>query len=47
MAHHWGTFQLTDEPIDEPPQKLRQALDREGIAPDRFAVIRPGQTLEV
>ena len=45
MAHHWGTFQLTDEPIDEPPQRLEAALEREGIARDRFAVPRPGQTL--
>ncbi len=46
MAHHWGTFQLTDEPIEEPPQKLRAALDRAGVTHDRFAVIRPGQALE-
>jgi L-ascorbate metabolism protein UlaG (beta-lactamase superfamily) len=46
MAHHWGTFQLTDEPIDEPPQKLRVALDRRGVAHDRFAIVRPGQVLE-
>jgi L-ascorbate metabolism protein UlaG (beta-lactamase superfamily) len=47
LAHHWGTFQLTDEPVEEPPQKLHAALDREGIAHDRFAVLRPGQTLDV
>ncbi|MFN3889737.1 MAG: MBL fold metallo-hydrolase [Beijerinckiaceae bacterium] len=47
VAHHWGTFQLTDEPIDEPPQLLREALDRGGVGHERFAVLRPGQTLEV
>lgn len=45
MAHHWGTFQLTDEPIDEPPQKLAEALARENIAPERFTALRPGGTL--
>ena len=47
MAHHWGTFQLTDEPIEEPPERLRAALARENIAQDRFAAIRPGQTIEL
>ncbi|MDB5572636.1 MAG: beta-lactamase domain protein [Hyphomicrobiales bacterium] len=47
LAHHWGTFQLTDEPMEEPPQRLAQALAREGIAPERFAVKRPGEVLEV
>ena len=32
MAHHWGTFQLTDEPIEEPPERLRAALARENMA---------------
>ncbi len=27
LAHHFGTFQLTDEPIDEPEQGLLAALD--------------------
>ena len=47
MAHHWGTFQLTDEPIEEPPERLRAALARENIAQDLFAAIRPGQTIEL
>lgn len=46
MAHHWGTFQLTDEPIDEPPQLLRTALTRESVAHERFAVLKPGEVLE-
>ncbi len=45
LAHHWGTFQLTDEPIDEPPQRLAQALAREGIGAERFVVKRPGEVL--
>ena len=33
---HWGTFQLTDEPIDEPRELLFEALDRHGV--DRRAL---------
>lgn len=43
MAHHWGTFQLTDEPVDEPPQLLAKALERETIKTERFRVLRPGE----
>ena len=32
MAHHWGTFKLTDEPIDEPPRRLALALEAMGVA---------------
>lgn len=47
LAHHWGTFPLADEPIDEPPQKLAQALAHENIDAKRFAVRRPGEIWEV
>ncbi|WP_421915553.1 MBL fold metallo-hydrolase [Mesorhizobium sp.] len=40
---HWGTFQLTDEPIDEPPEKLNLALDDNGIPRERFRALRPGE----
>lgn len=44
VAMHWGTFILTDEPLDEPPLKLAQALDRHGIHPSDFEVYRHGET---
>jgi len=43
LGHHWGTFRLTDEPIDEPPARLAVALAGQGIAPARFPALRPGQ----
>jgi L-ascorbate metabolism protein UlaG (beta-lactamase superfamily) len=47
LAHHWGTFQLTNEPIDEPPQLLTEALARHGVDPARFLVPRPGEVWNV
>ena len=44
MAVHWGTFQLTDEALDEPPRALASALHRQGISPDDFRVLAIGQT---
>ncbi|UXY17139.1 MBL fold metallo-hydrolase [Chitiniphilus purpureus] len=41
---HWGTFILTSEPVEEPPQLLAQALARYGVPQDRFLVLQPGQT---
>lgn len=32
LGIHWGTWVLTTEPMMEPPQKLRQALRRKGLA---------------
>jgi len=42
LGVHWGTFELTDEPIDLPPRLLAQSLAREHIAPDRFRVLEAG-----
>lgn len=42
LGIHWGTFQLTNEPRDEPREKLARALAASGIPPDRFAAAEPG-----
>ena len=47
MAHHWGTFQLTDESIDEPPRRLHEALRSENIDTERFRVLTPGAVFDV
>lgn len=44
---HWGTFQLTDEPIDEPVRKLAEALAAEQLPPERFRALRPGEVWNV
>ena len=43
LGYHWGTFQLTDEAIDEPPARLTAALTREGLNPTRFRTLDPGE----
>jgi L-ascorbate metabolism protein UlaG (beta-lactamase superfamily) len=47
LAHHHGTFQLTDEPIDAPLLALAEALIAAGIAPQRFTALRPGQVYQL
>ncbi len=47
LAHHHGTFQLTDEAIDAPATALAEALKAADISPDRFRVLQPGQVWEL
>jgi len=42
LGVHWGTFQLTDEPWDEPPQLLENEIGRLGNTPIRAQAMRPG-----
>lgn len=44
VAMHWGTFVLTDEPMDEPPRRLRQALADQGLKETEFRVMQHGET---
>ena len=45
VAIHWGTFILTDEPLDEPPQRLSAALQQKQIPEEDFVVLQHGQTI--
>jgi L-ascorbate metabolism protein UlaG (beta-lactamase superfamily) len=47
LAHHFGTFPLTDEAIDAPPLALAEALGAAGIAPERFRALQPGQVWQL
>jgi L-ascorbate metabolism protein UlaG (beta-lactamase superfamily) len=44
LGYHWGTFQLADEAITEPMQRLNTALTAAGIKPVRFPAMWPGQS---
>jgi L-ascorbate metabolism protein UlaG (beta-lactamase superfamily) len=47
LAHHYGTFQLTDEPIDAPLIALADALANTAIPAERFRVLRPGEVWQL
>lgn len=42
IGHHWGTFQLTDEGVERPPEALKLALSEAGLPEERFQPMRPG-----
>jgi N-acyl-phosphatidylethanolamine-hydrolysing phospholipase D len=45
VGMHWGTFVLTDEPVNQPPQKLKEALEKNGKKPEEFVTINIGETM--
>jgi L-ascorbate metabolism protein UlaG (beta-lactamase superfamily) len=47
LAHHHGTFQLTDEAIDAPVLALQAALDEAKIPREKFVALKPGQVVEI
>lgn len=47
LGVHWGTFQLTFEPIDEPWQRLAALRRVRGIADDRFVAVQAGASFSV
>ena len=44
LGIHWGTFELSDEPLDEPPRALARARTKAGISEDDFFLLALGQT---
>ena len=41
---HWGTFDLAEEPIEEPPKRVLAEARRLGLDPERIWVLRHGET---
>ena len=41
---HWGTFRLTDEPMEEPPKRAADAWAARGLPTDDFWLLRHGET---
>jgi L-ascorbate metabolism protein UlaG (beta-lactamase superfamily) len=46
LGIHWGTFQLTDEPREEPREDLIEALKCRGVALQRFVAAEPGDVFD-
>ena len=44
VAIHWGTFNLTDEPLSEPPVRTEAEARRLSLDPERIWVLRHGET---
>jgi N-acyl-phosphatidylethanolamine-hydrolysing phospholipase D len=47
LGIHWGTFKLTNEPLDEPPRKLAEMLRAAGLTAADFCVTAIGETLRL
>lgn len=47
VAMHWGTFRLTDEPMDEPPTRLAAEWQHRGFDPAHCHVLPIGGSLNV
>jgi len=47
LGIHWGTFRLTDEPMDEPPRRTAARWQAVGLAEDRLWIPRFGETRTV
>jgi L-ascorbate metabolism protein UlaG (beta-lactamase superfamily) len=47
VAMHWGTFRLTDEPLGEPPSRLRAWWATRGHDPGRLLIGDLGETREL
>lgn len=41
---HWGTFELTDEPLDQPPRDLAAARTAQGVKDEDFVTLSIGET---
>jgi N-acyl-phosphatidylethanolamine-hydrolysing phospholipase D len=47
LGIHWGTFRLTDEPMDEPPRRTAARWKGLGFAEDRLWIARFGETRSI
>ncbi|MEP6621816.1 MAG: MBL fold metallo-hydrolase [bacterium] len=44
LGIHWGTFRLTDEPMDEPPRRAAACWQQHGMAEDNLWIASFGET---
>jgi N-acyl-phosphatidylethanolamine-hydrolysing phospholipase D len=44
LGIHWGTFDLAEEPLDEPPVRMRADFERRRLDPARAWILKIGET---
>jgi len=44
LGTHWATFDLAEEPLDEPPERLLAEIRRRGVDPARAWIFKLGET---
>lgn len=44
---HWGTFELTDEALDQPIGDLREAIQKRGLDQKAFRLLEAGETIKL
>ncbi|GCE81045.1 MBL fold metallo-hydrolase [Komagataeibacter oboediens] len=47
IGMHFGTFRLTDEPMDEPVHRLARAVQEAGLPPDTMGVMDHGECRDI
>ncbi len=44
LGIHWGTFDLAQEPLDEPPGRMWADFERRRLDPARAWILKIGET---
>ena len=44
---HWGTFILSQEPVDEPINEIKSNLKNHGIKECNFLILKHGETIHL
>jgi N-acyl-phosphatidylethanolamine-hydrolysing phospholipase D len=47
LGIHFGTFDLTDEPLDDPPRRFHAAAPSHGFAPSQAWTLEVGETRRI
>ena len=43
LGIHWGTFEISHEPLDQPPRDVAAALKAQALPPDHVWLMKQGE----